>query len=126
VWFGEFYDGRLTQWFPYAGWNSRSGRLQLKLKGEGDFGQLATGSFVARLSQLQAVYAFTPDLVLSSYTQYDSESRRLGMNSRLRFTLRPGRDVYLVWNRNWNRPVEERSLALEPLSVVKLRWTFRG
>ena len=128
LWLGGFYSGHLTQLAPYAGWNSRSGRLRLRLKGEADSGRFPGGEFALRLYQLQAVYAFSPDIVISSYTQYDSESRKAGMNNRLRFTIRPGRDLYVVWNRNWRRPSGDGPHApteIDDQVVVKLRWTFR-
>jgi hypothetical protein len=45
-----------------------------------------------------------------------------------RWTLTPGRDVFLVWNRNWRHPLSEGAFAASPVSdevVLKLRWTFR-
>ena len=75
------------------------------------------------------VYAFTPDLVLSSYAQYDSESRNLGVNTRFRWILQPGNDFFIVWYRSWRHPIAAAGrFALDPSLdqlVVKLRWTFR-
>ena len=75
---------------------------------------------------MKTVYAFSPDLVLSVYSQYDSESRDLGLNSRLRWTIQPGRDLFLVWNRSWKRlPGPRDRLGAEANEiVVKLRWTW--
>jgi len=50
------------------------------------------------------------------------------LNARVRWTLTPGRDVFLVWNRNWRHPLSEGAFAASPVSdevVLKLRWTFR-
>ncbi len=51
------------------------------------------------------------------------------MNTRLRWTLRPGNDFFLLWNRGWQRLVlspRDELLAPDPeLLVVKVRWTFR-
>jgi hypothetical protein len=77
---------------------------------------------------VKAVYAFTPDLVLSDFVQYDSESRTVGMNARLRWTARPGNDVFLVWNRGWRRPPADLGYTAAPVAdqvVLKLRWTLR-
>ena len=134
IWFGEFYDGHLTQYEGFVTWTDPRGHLSLSLEGETDVGHLPWGNFIQRLWQLKAVWAFTPDVVLSSYFQYDSESRNLGMNTRLRWTIRPGNDLYVVWNRDWLRPFDEDAgrdvgaFAFRPLDdqvVVKLRWTFR-
>ncbi|HKH45932.1 MAG TPA: DUF5916 domain-containing protein [Thermoanaerobaculia bacterium] len=125
VWFGDFFDGRLTQWESFVYWTFGPGRLRLELAAENNFGDLPQGDFVQRLWQWKTVYAASPDLVVSLFTQYDSESRGLGLNSRLRWTIRPGRDLFLVWNRNWQRTLDP-GYRLELDSdqiVVKLRWT---
>ncbi|GBE29137.1 hypothetical protein BMS3Bbin04_00147 [bacterium BMS3Bbin04] len=130
VWFGEFYTGTLTQWESFASYTTLGGHLRLELQSEHNYGQLPEGNFTQDLWQLDMAYAFTPDLILSSYTQYDSESRNLGTNTRLRWTFRPGDDLYIVWNNGWEQPIGNRNqFAFEPASnqiVVKLRWTFRG
>ena len=76
-----------------------------------------------------ATYAFTPDLILSSYIQYDSDSRDLGANTRFRWTIKPGNDFFVVWNHGWRHPLAgEDWYSLHPVSdqlIVKLRWTFR-
>jgi hypothetical protein len=125
VWFGDFFDGRLTQWESFIYWTFGPGRLRLELDAENNFGDLPQGNFIQRLWQLKTVYAASPDLVVSLFTQYDSESRDLGLNSRLRWTIQPGRDLFLVWNRNWQRTLDpgyRLKLDLDQV-VVKLRWT---
>lgn len=125
VWFGNFFGGRLTQWESFLYWTVGPGRLRFELDAENDFGDLPQGRFIQRLLQWKTIYAFSPDLLLSAFTQYDSESRDLGFNSRLRWTVRPGRDLFLVWNRNWKR-LPEPGTRLETDAdqiVVKLRWT---
>ena len=129
VWWGAFYGGHLEEYQSFLRWTSPHGHIQLAAEAENNFGTLPAGKFIQRLWQLKAIYAFTPDLLLSSFFQYDSESRNLGLNSRLRWTLQPGNDLYVVWNHDWLHPIGSTShLALRPVRdqlVVKLRWTFR-
>jgi hypothetical protein len=127
VWFGGFYGGHLTQIIGSASWAEGSGHLQLALDAENDYGYLPEGNFIVRLWQAKTVYAFNPNLILSAYFQYDSESRNLGMNARLRWTIQPGNDVFLVWNRGWKHPAETGSELLVPevdQVILKVRWTF--
>ncbi|PYQ64470.1 MAG: hypothetical protein DMF53_07395 [Acidobacteria bacterium] len=126
VWLGTFFGGHLTQWQAFLYWTIGPGRLRFELTAENDFGYLPQGDFIQRLLQLKTVYAFSPDLVLSVYSQYDSESRDLGLNSRLRWTIQPGRDLFLVWNQSWKRlPGPRDRLGAEANEiVVKLRWTW--
>ncbi|MGH9398951.1 MAG: DUF5916 domain-containing protein [Thermoanaerobaculia bacterium] len=79
VWFGQFYTGHLTQVFAFANWTSPRGRFSAEVSAENDFGCLPQGNFITRLWQAKAVYAFSPDLILSGYAQYDSESSKRGL-----------------------------------------------
>jgi hypothetical protein len=127
VWFGGFYGGDLTQILAFVAWTERSGHLQLSLNTENDYGHLPEGDFIFRLWQLKAVYAFNPDLLIATFFQYDSESQELGMNARLRWTIKPGSDLFIVWNKGWKHPISEGSDLLVPAAdavIVKLRWTF--
>ncbi len=128
--FGTYYSGRMTQWNQSVSYTTPEGHLQLEFDMENAFGYLPEGNFIKRLFQLKVVYAFTPDLIFSYYAQYDNESNDLGVNARLRWTIRPGTDLYLVWNHNWDHPVgSESSWTFEPVSdqaVVKLRYTWRS
>jgi hypothetical protein len=129
TWFGTFFDGHLTQWENYAKWTSPKGKLQLELSTEQNFGHLDSGNFVQRLWQLQSAYAWNPDLILTSFIQYDSESKNIGTNTRLRWTLKPGNDLFLIWNRGWQKVIRDpHELNLVPeseLIAIKLRWTVR-
>jgi uncharacterized protein DUF5916 len=129
TWFGSFYDGHLMQWQNYLKWTSPKGRVQLEADTENDFGRLPEGNFVQRLWQLQGAYAWTPNLVLTSFVQYDTESQNIGTNTRLRWTIKPGNDLFIVWNRGWQRQIlSPHDVSIVPDSdivAVKLRWTFR-
>ncbi len=74
-------------------------------------------------------YAWTPNLVLTSFVQYDTESQNIGTNTRLRWTIKPGNDLFIVWNRGWKRQIlTPQDVSIVPESdivAVKLRWTFR-
>jgi hypothetical protein len=103
--------------------------VQLEADVENDFGHLPQGNFVQRLWQLQGAYAWSPNLVLSSFIQYDTESQNVGTNTRLRWTIKPGNDLFIVWNRGWQRlilsPNETSIVPQSDVIAVKLRWTFR-
>ena len=96
---------------------------------EQNFGKLPEGRFVQRLWQFNTTYAFNTYISLSNFLQYDTESHNVGNNMRLRWTLKPGNDFFVVWNRGWRRLVlSPTDLDLQPeseLFAIKLRWTFR-
>ena len=74
------------------------------------------------------MYAFNPNLVLSAFFQYDSVLQTVGMNARFRWTITPGSDLFVVWNKGWKQSVLEPSPDLvvpeADQIIVKLRWTF--
>jgi hypothetical protein len=129
TWFGTFYNGTLLQQINGLTYTQPRGRYQMDLRLEQNFGRLNQGSFVQRLWQAGGNYSFHPNLVLTSFLQYDTESHSAGNNMRLRWTLKPGNDFFIVWNRGWKRLLLSRDdLNLVPetdLIAVKLRWTFR-
>jgi len=42
-------------------------------------------------------------LSLTTQVQYDNFTERLGLFTHLRWVLRPGSDLYLVYTHNWHR-----------------------
>lgn len=129
TWFGSFYNGRLLQQANYLRFTDRKGRWQAGLSSDQNFGTLQQGTFVQRLIQLNLVYAFNPNLIWSNFLQYDTESQNVGNNMRLRWTLKPGNDLFIVWNRGWQRLLLSRSdlnvIPDKDVLAIKLRWTFR-
>lgn len=125
--FGDFYSGRLTQVQPFVDWTLLGGKLRLELQNETDYGELREGRFIQRLYQLKASYAFSPDLIVSSFVQYDSSLGHTGVNARLRWTLAPGRDVFLVVNHGVEASITDpnaRALPISNMVIAKLRWDF--
>ncbi len=128
MWFGEFYGGRLEQTLAYATYTTPSGRQHFEFTTENDFGHLPQGDFIERLHQVRWTWAFSPDLGLSLFAQQEVGARNLGWNARLKWTVRPGDDIFLVWNRNWiQTPAQEdpRWTRDGDQVVVKARLTFR-
>jgi hypothetical protein len=98
-WFGPFYDGTLHQLVLTAQIKpSRS--VTFELSSERNTGRLPAGDFTQQLLSGRANVYFSPDLQLSSFLQYDSESRLAGGNTRLRWTFDPLGDLFVVYNHN--------------------------
>jgi len=117
VWFGGFYTGSLIQWETELDLTTFASHLHLGITLENDFGYLPEGDFVQRVMELKMVYAFNPDMNISNYLQYDTESDDIGLNARFRWTIRPGTDLFVVWNKGWIR--DEESSALFPFRPVE-------
>ncbi|MEQ1885214.1 MAG: DUF5916 domain-containing protein [Bryobacteraceae bacterium] len=127
--FGTFYNGRLYQQQNYIRYTSRQGAWQTGITVEQNFARLPQSGFVQRLWQFNTTYALSTYVSLSSFLQYDTESHNVGNNMRLRWTFKPGNDLFIVWNRGWKRLIlspTDRTISPDTeLLAVKLRWTFR-
>ncbi len=70
----------------------------------------------------------TTSVICRLVTLCTTESRQVGINNRIRWTMRPNADLFVVCNRGWKHPSSEDDRFLTPLSdqfVVKLRWVGR-
>ena len=55
---------------------------------------LPEGDFTVDVVQVNFNIIFSPDLVWNITNQWDSESETYGINSRIRWTIQPGSDLY--------------------------------
>jgi len=85
---------------------------------------LDEGDFVTRIGRVRLQNDFTPDLSLSQFLQFDNVSDTIGLNSRLRWILKDGNEVFLVLNQGWPRDGQTvASLATEV--SFKVAWRLR-
>ena len=91
------------------------------------FARLPEGRFIARIFTTNASYAVSPSLSLSNLVQYDNRSRNLGWQSRIRWTLQPGSDLFFAFNQGWIEEEGDRlRFRTEDSKVsVKFQYSFR-
>lgn len=122
-WFGGFYDGTLHQ---------LEGRLQIRpselvifdLTGTRNIGRLEEGDFDQQVYGLRTLVNISPDLQVTSFVQYDDESRELGTNTRLRWTFNPLGDLFVVYNYNVVDELDRWALDASQL-MVKMQYAVR-
>lgn len=122
-WTGQFYDGHLDQLEWEATWNPVA-LVTLEVSGERNAARLPAGHFTQTLFGTRAQLNLSPDVSVASYVQYDTESDLLGTNTRLRWTLRPEADLFVVYNHNI-RSLEDRWQKDSNQLLVKLQYAFR-
>ncbi len=91
------------------------------------FARLPQGNFIARIFSTQVNYAVSPFLSFSNLIQFDNRSGNLGLQSRVRWTLEPGNDVFFIFGQGWVQDLggfydfrqQDSRLA------TKLQYTFR-
>jgi len=121
---GEFFTGTRLEIKPTLAWRP-SPYLFVAAEYTHNDVDLPQGDFTIRLARLRLGLRFSPRLSWLSLVQYDNVSRDVGFNSRLRWVVSPGNDVFLVVNQSW---VEEENGGLRPAvteTAVKIAWTLR-
>jgi hypothetical protein len=91
------------------------------------FARLPEGHFIARIFTSNVSFAASPSLSLSNLVQYDNRSRNLGWQSRVRWTLQPGNDLFFAFNQGW---IEEdgndrRFRTQDSKASAKFQYSFR-
>jgi hypothetical protein len=123
-WFGGFYTGTLDQIIWTAAWHP-SALIALELTGERDVGDLREGRFVQAVTGARVRFNVSPDMQVSSYWQYDTQSRSIGSNSKLRWTFRAVGDLFVIYNHNVRELGDRWQLDSNQL-LVKLQYAFRS
>jgi uncharacterized protein DUF5916 len=122
-WFGGFYTGTLNQIIWTTTWHP-SALIALELTGERDIGDLREGRFVQAVTGTRVRFNVSPDMQVSSYWQYDTQSRSIGSNSKLRWTFRAVGDLFVIYNHNV-RDIGDRWQLDSNQLLVKLQYAFR-
>jgi len=123
---GGFYSGHLDE--TTLGLTAKvDGFVNLSFSADLVRGRLPQGNFNENVFQVKADFFLSPDLGLMNYIQYDDISRELGWSARLRWQISPGNEIFLVYNKNWERRFDpaSRFAPLEDRGVVKISLSLR-
>lgn len=127
-WFGQFYDGRLNQYELTGAWRPSS-LVIVELSGEHDVARMPEGGFTQTLTGTRVRLNVSPDLQLTSFVQYDTESESFGTNTRLRWTFTPLGEFFVVYNHNLRTrdplPLRRELVFASNQLLVKAQYAFR-
>jgi hypothetical protein len=128
--FGSFFSGTRQQYTLEIGLRPRRG-VNIALEAERNLVDLAEGSFTTDVVRLSGATQFSPWTSLVNNVQYDTESRLLGWQMRVRWIRRPGNDFYVVYTHNWqefdrlDEFRERRFATLDNRLAMKAVYTLR-
>ena len=124
--FGQFYSGH---------YDDINLGLTLKFKGYAALaldanivrGRLPESRFSENVYQVRADIFLSPDLGLMNYVQFDDISNTLGWSARVRWQISPGNEIFLVYNKNWERRWDPagRFAPLGDRGVIKISLSIR-
>jgi hypothetical protein len=122
---GGFYSGDRRQVVAQLNVRARPGYL-VYLNGEWNQVNLREGRFASNLYRVIGETQFTPFVALVNTLQFDTVSRVAGLQSRFRWIVTPGNDIYLVYNHNWlEDPILDRFAIQDRRFASKLLYTHR-
>ena len=122
---GNFFGGDIVTVSTGVGWRPNR-HLFLQLTYEYNDVRLPYGDFTARLIRVNADYAFNARWSWLNLVQYDNDSNSAGINSRLRWNPRAGKDLYIVLNHGFDARRGFSGLrSTQSQLAVKYTQTFR-
>jgi hypothetical protein len=121
---GSFYSGTRRLFSGAVTWR-KDRYLTASIQLERNWVSLEEGDFDTSLVMARLDCAFTPFISLANFVQYDSESANIGLQSRLRWILAPGNEVFVVLNHAWQENEFDRFESAQTRFRVKMNYTFR-
>ena len=120
---GEYYGGDRVSSSVNLGWRpSRHVRTDTTWV-RNDL-NLPGGRFESNVIRQRLGISFTPDLSTNTYLQYNEAFDLLSLNLRFNWIYRPGSDIFLVLNQNWNAPSLGDLSSLERQVILKFTYLF--
>jgi hypothetical protein len=125
----EFWSGNRTTYELSATVRPMSG-FSLSTRYELNDVSLPQGDFSTQLVRVEGNWQFSPWIAFASNLQYDTVSDVVGLFGRLRWIIRPGSDLYLVFTHNWESVYDSvldrsRLNTLSRGATTKLNYTYR-
>jgi hypothetical protein len=122
---GGFYNGTRTRVATDLNVRLRPGVI-IYTSAEWNRVELDEGRFETRLLRVVPELQFSPWVAWVNNIQYDTQSAVVGWQSRFRWIVRPGSDVYLVYTHSWHDdPLENRLYTLDRRAASKVLYTHR-
>ncbi len=121
---GSFFSGTQRRFSGELAWR-KNRHLTTSFRIERNWIRLPEGNFNTSLAMYRLDYCFTPFITLANFVQYDTDSRNIGLQSRLRWILKPGNEFFVVLNHNWQENALDRFESAQTRFRVKFNYAFR-
>ena len=122
---GNYWSGKAEQYNASVTYKAPP-RFIISASTNQTFARLPEGHFTARIFTSNINYAASPSLSFSNLVQFDNRSSNLGWQSRVRWTLQPGNDLFVAFNQGWVQEfTEDRSSSRFRVEDTKLSAKFQ-
>ncbi len=121
---GDFFDG--THFTSFLSLDLRASRFFKASTGWGyNDVELPSGDFETNLFSQRFDFTFSPDIRLNTLIQYSDADDDVGLNLRFNWEYKPGSDLYVVYNHNWDAlSIATRETRIQQL-IVKFTYLFQ-
>jgi hypothetical protein len=126
VTWGNYWSGKAEQVTTSVTFKAPP-RFSVSLNTNQTFARLPEGRFTARIVTSNVTFAVSPRLSFANLVQYDNRSRNLGWQSRARWTLQPGNDLFVAFNQGWIQedPDSNRFSVQDTKLSAKFQYSLR-
>jgi hypothetical protein len=121
---GEYYDGNIIK-FNSSIIYRPSPAIKVGLSYSENRGSLPGGDFTTRLESLSINCNFGPDISWDTLLQADNESDTLGVQSRFRYILEDGRELFFVADSGWEELPNRTIVPMDNNLTLKLVYAIR-
>lgn len=122
---GDFYEGKRDRLFGSLAWQP-SPRFRATYGYNVNYVDLPQGRFTTRLFTAGVDIVFSSTVSWVNLVQYDNVSNTMGVNMRLHWIPRAGRELFFVIDRNYEDfDLDNRFRVLTSDATVKMNYTFR-
>jgi hypothetical protein len=122
---GSFYGGTRQRFAATLNLRLRPGVI-VYTAAEWNSVRLSEGNFETRLFRVVPELQFSPWIAWVNNIQYDTQSSIVGWQSRFRWIMRPGNDLYVVYTHNWlDDPLQHKIYTLDRRAASKVLYTHR-
>ena len=122
---GTFYGGNRTAFSISRGRLNVARQLSLEPTYTVNWLDLPQGSFTTQLTGSRVTYTVTPLMFISSLVQYNSATRSVSSNVRLRWEYQPGSELFVVFNEQRDTATSGFPALANRAFVVKINRLFR-
>jgi len=99
--YGEWYDGH-SLWVRLTMRARASRFLRAEADWEHNRSEFKAGDIETNIIRQRIDLSFTPEATASLFAQYNDAADLLSLNARLIWRYRPGSELFVVYNQNWN------------------------
>lgn len=121
---GVFYTGTRIFWNIEAGYQVIPS-IFIGLESERNYIYLDQGDFITQIFRANLNFLFSPNLTWYNFAQYDNHTKTMGIQSRFQWIVKPGKEIFLVWNSPYISDPLSRFRVQEYEGRIKAKYTLR-